>query len=154
MPEAAPIRGAEPIGPGAPAAATAPGPAAPLPPAWRQVTEVIARRREGTTELRLAPEELGRLQLRLTPGEAGLAVTISAERPETLDMLRRHIGELARDLTEAGFGGLSFAFSGGDPDPPPRQAGCAPHPPGAAAAPPAPDPRPAAAAAEGLDLLL
>ena len=39
-----------------------------------------------------------------------MVVHVQTERPETLDLLRRHIDMLARDLAEAGYEGASFDF--------------------------------------------
>lgn len=65
----------------------------------------------GTVELSLSPEELGRVRLRLHPSEAGLSVTITAERPETLDLLRRNIDSLAREFLEIGYADTDFDFA-------------------------------------------
>jgi hypothetical protein len=67
----------------------------------------------GTVELSLSPEELGRVRLRLHPSEAGLNVTIIAERPETLDLMRRNIDLLARDFLDIGYDGAQFDFAQG-----------------------------------------
>lgn len=66
---------------------------------------------DGTIEVRLQPEELGRVRVAMTPGEVGTQVTLVAERSETLDLLRRHVGLLEADLRQQGYSGLSFAFS-------------------------------------------
>lgn len=81
-----------------------------------QVAEAIRLPMDGSIELRLSPEELGRVKLSIAPGEAGLVVQLVAERPETLDLLRRHVDLLADDLRDLGYSGLEFSFSqeGGD----------------------------------------
>jgi hypothetical protein len=38
-------------------------------------------------------------------------VQLVAERPETLDLLRRHVDSLAADLRDLGYSGLEFSFS-------------------------------------------
>lgn len=80
----------------------------------RQIAEGAARVTEGTVELRLQPEELGRVRMFLVSGEHGLTVTILADRQETLDLMRRNVDELARNLSDAGFEGAGFSF-GEDP---------------------------------------
>jgi deferrochelatase/peroxidase EfeB len=45
--------------------------------------------------------------------EGGLMVHVHADRPETLDLLRRHIDQLARDLSSAGHDAEGFTFSDG-----------------------------------------
>lgn len=64
-------------------------------------------------ELQLRPEELGHLRFRMVQGEHGLLFSISADRPETLDLLRRHVDQLARSLSDLGYGGASFSFGEG-----------------------------------------
>ncbi|GAA4221925.1 hypothetical protein GGQ68_000013 [Sagittula marina] len=80
----------------------------------RQIAEGAARVTDGTVELRLQPEELGRVRMFLVSGEHGLTVTILADRQETLDLMRRNVDELARNLSDAGFEGAGFSF-GEDP---------------------------------------
>jgi hypothetical protein len=64
----------------------------------------------GSVDVALHPEELGRVRLSFSPAEAGLTVTIQADRPETLDLLRRHADLLGNDLRQQGFGTISFEF--------------------------------------------
>ncbi|SMX32194.1 Flagellar hook-length control protein FliK [Maliponia aquimaris] len=92
-------------------------------PVLRQIADGVARMRDGGIELQLAPEELGRVRMQMVPGESGLAVHITADRPETLDLMRRNIEQLARDLADAGYGGAAFTFGdsgGGNEDRTPR----------------------------------
>ena len=58
----------------------------------------------------MSPEELGRVRLTLSTTEAGLTLSVLAERPETLDMMRRHIEQLAQEFRDLGFGDVSFSF--------------------------------------------
>ncbi|MFW2589581.1 flagellar hook-length control protein FliK [Sagittula sp. SSi028] len=75
-----------------------------------QIAETATRISEGAVELKLYPEELGRVRMFLVSGEAGLTVNILADRPETLELLRRNADELARHLADAGFEGAGFSF--------------------------------------------
>jgi hypothetical protein len=75
----------------------------------------------GRLDVTLQPEDLGRMRLVFTPTDSGLTVSVSAERPETLDLLRRNIDLLARDLAGQGFTDVAFDFgasaqNGGDAD--------------------------------------
>ena len=79
----------------------------------RQVTEVLHRLSEGGVEIQLRPEELGRVRLQMVPLDQGMTVVVSAERGETLDLMRRHIDQLARALQDLGYSGTQFSFSGG-----------------------------------------
>ena len=81
-------------------------------PVARQIAEASINLRDGQVELQLSPEELGRVKLSMTPGEAGLQVQISADRPETLDLLRRHIQLLNEEFAAMGLGTAEFSFGG------------------------------------------
>ena len=122
-----------------------------------QMTGALARAPDGETELALSPDELGHVRLRLKP-DAGnpdrMVVMITFERPETLDLFRRHAGELAEALRAAGYSGADIGFgqrdggtSGSD-----RREGAAAAPRSAAAEPTQPAPRHLAGAS--LDLRL
>ena len=74
----------------------------------QMATVVSARGQQGTIEVALNPEELGRVSIVFNGREDGLHVTISAERPETLDMMRRHISVLEAEFQNFGLGDLSF----------------------------------------------
>lgn len=80
----------------------------------RQIAEAAGVGPNGQLEVSLSPEELGRVKLTITPQDAGLAIAIQAERPETLELMRRHIDVLVRELADEGFASLSFDFGQGD----------------------------------------
>ncbi|WP_454272544.1 flagellar hook-length control protein FliK [Roseovarius sp. MBR-154] len=67
--------------------------------------------------LTLSPEELGSVRLSLRQTDDGLAVAIFAERPETLDLLRRNIDLLARDFLDIGYESAEFTFGRENPAP-------------------------------------
>ncbi len=64
-------------------------------------------------EITLAPEELGKVRMTLSATEGALTLQLVADRPETLDLMRRHIDQLAQDFRDMGFERLSFAFGQG-----------------------------------------
>jgi flagellar hook-length control protein FliK len=64
----------------------------------------------GAVELSLNPEELGRVRMTLSPAEAGLSVSITAERPETLELMRRNADILAQEFRNLGYDSTSFNF--------------------------------------------
>jgi hypothetical protein len=75
----------------------------------------------GPVELRLNPEELGRVSLSLLQSDTKITVTILAERGDTIDLMRRHIALLESEFREIGFDDIRFAFgsashNGADPD--------------------------------------
>lgn len=111
-------------------------------PVLAQLAQAAAAVRPGMTELRLSPEELGAVRIDLrTEGDQAI-LTLSAERPDTLDLMRRHADRLVSDLRAAGFQQLDLSFGrwagqgqpqGGQPGWQPGQAMAPP-----ADAPPAP----------------
>lgn len=81
----------------------------------RQVADQIPRLSQtGTVEIALSPDELGSVRMQMVQGESGLTVVVQAERPETLDLMRRNIDQLAQDLAEAGYENTAFEFADGD----------------------------------------
>jgi len=121
MADAGPFRTDAPVSPSstlpdvasAAAARTTPGGGdAPDPRALAaQLTEAfVSALPDGAVEITLRPEDLGRVRLVLSPDAAGLTVTLMAERPETLEQMRRAIDTLAADLRDLGYAGLNFRF--------------------------------------------
>ncbi|NOX93997.1 MAG: hypothetical protein GXP04_02555 [Alphaproteobacteria bacterium] len=86
---------------------------APVVGATAQIIAAIkANRRSDTIEIRLDPPELGRVKIDFTMETMdSVKAVLSAERAETLDHMRRNIGELAAQLKEAGFKSMEFEFS-------------------------------------------
>ncbi|WP_225030301.1 flagellar hook-length control protein FliK, partial [Xinfangfangia pollutisoli] len=128
---AAPHSGDPPPVPPAPAAPAGPSPhVRPAEPAAAavlpQLVEATVVAKPGVTELRLSPEELGAVRIDLRAEGDRVTLAISAERQDTLDLMRRHADRLAGDLRAAGFSQLDLSFgrwSGegqkGQPTPPP-----------------------------------
>jgi len=82
----------------------------------RQLAEIIHTSGGKSVDVALSPEELGRVRLSISQAEGGLVVSVQAERPETLDMLRRNIDQLDQELRLLGYAdpGFSFSHEGGD----------------------------------------
>lgn len=79
------------------------------PPVQVQIMQAVSS--GGTvTELRLMPEELGHVRIDMRHEGDRLVMSVSAERQDTLDLLRRHAGELAAELRAAGHSGLDLSF--------------------------------------------
>jgi flagellar hook-length control protein FliK len=76
--------------------------------ASQMATAINVRPHSGTIEVALNPEELGRVSIVLNGRDDGLHLTINAERPETLDMMRRHLSVLEAEFKNFGLGDLSF----------------------------------------------
>ena len=77
----------------------------------RQLSAGFAAAPGDKVEVILSPEELGRVRMTILNDDRGLTMTFVAERPETLDLMRRNIDSLAQDFRGLGFGALNFAFS-------------------------------------------
>lgn len=85
-------------------------------PAVRQVADAVAtlaQQPEKPLEIALNPEELGRVRMSFSPIENGVVVMISAERAETLDLMRRHLDLLAEEFRRAGYQEIGFRFDDG-----------------------------------------
>lgn len=80
------------------------------------IVEMARSGNDGPINLALAPEELGRLTISIRQEGDFVHVSMMAERPETLDLLRRHAGDLLADLRQSGFSGASFSFGQGGQD--------------------------------------
>lgn len=66
------------------------------------------------TEIALDPPELGRVRMILSQMDSGLiSMTVIADRPETLDLLRRNADLLAQEFAQSGLAGSEFSFQGG-----------------------------------------
>lgn len=76
-----------------------------------QITETILQRGPGRLfDVVLSPAELGRVKISLNTVDGALSVQLVAERPETLDLMRRHADALAQEFRALGFGDASFSF--------------------------------------------
>jgi hypothetical protein len=77
----------------------------------RQIATAVTQMPDQPVEIALSPEELGKVRLILHASEHSMIVTVQAERPETLDLMRRNINMLAADMRDLGYSELSFSFS-------------------------------------------
>lgn len=68
----------------------------------RQIADAIVRTRDGMIEVLLDPVELGRVTVLLGSENHAGRLGLLVERPETLDLLRRHTDDLIRDLRDNG----------------------------------------------------
>ncbi|MEL6959537.1 MAG: flagellar hook-length control protein FliK [Pseudomonadota bacterium] len=104
------------------------GPASPVPtsPTAPAIAHQIAHAAQGigaghSTEIKLNPAELGSVRIVMTTQETGLIVSLMVERPETADLMRRHIDSLMQEFEALGYDDVSFDFDGrgtesSDPD--------------------------------------
>lgn len=87
---------------------------------------VVAHARATTAaplEIVLNPQELGHLRFEIRHSGEQVSVVLTAERPETLDLMRRHADQLMTELRQSGFSDASLSFGqwaqGGDAPPQP-----------------------------------
>ncbi|WP_420004698.1 flagellar hook-length control protein FliK [Arenibacterium sp. LLYu02] len=76
----------------------------------QQLAEAVATAGRRHVDVSLNPVELGRVSMRLATHDTGVTVVIQVERPETEELMRRHIQDLAREFKEMGFTDISFQF--------------------------------------------
>ena len=86
-------------------------PAGDVAPVLRQIAAAVEVAGDGRIDLALSPKELGKVQITLAHDGNTVAITVAADRPETLELLRRHASELAREMIDIGYSGASFAFN-------------------------------------------
>jgi flagellar hook-length control protein FliK len=79
----------------------------------RQMIEVMAQAAHRPTEIALSPQELGRVRMSVVTEDGSITVNIIAERPETLDLMRRHIDQLGQTFKSMGYESINFAFGQG-----------------------------------------
>ncbi|HRO13826.1 MAG TPA: flagellar hook-length control protein FliK [Paracoccus sp. (in: a-proteobacteria)] len=76
----------------------------------RQAADAIVRSRDGQVEIAMAPDELGRVRMILGADGQPERLGLLAERPDTLDLFRRHADQLIRDLRENGMPEAQLGF--------------------------------------------
>ncbi len=142
-------------------------PFAPPPAAQAIAQQVIRGLAQGAgapapVEITLDPPELGRVRLAMLDTVQGPVLSITADRPETADLMRRHLGLLSEEFARAGLDAPGVQIGdrdtarqgGGQGDDPARAAASGPdhH---AETGPPVPPPgAPGTTADGGLDLRL
>lgn len=80
----------------------------------QQLAQAMHRNPDRPVELALNPAELGRVRMTLTTTDTGIVVNILADRPETLDLMRRNIDDLGESFADLGYDDISFAFGQND----------------------------------------
>jgi flagellar hook-length control protein FliK len=78
-----------------------------------QIAAAVTSDRDGGFEVRLSPEELGTVKLALLVSEGSVTLAIEAERPETMELIRRSMDILEREFRDAGFTSLNLSFGQG-----------------------------------------
>lgn len=81
-----------------------------------QIAVAISGHQAQATEIALNPKELGRVRLTMTAVDQAITLNIMAERPETVDLMRRNIDALAQEFRALGYGDIAFSFGDGGDD--------------------------------------
>ena len=79
----------------------------------RQMSVSLHRQGEGTTEVALDPVELGRVRMRVTVLDQTVTMVVVADRPETADLMRRHVDVLQQEFKGLGYTSVTLAFGSG-----------------------------------------
>ena len=77
----------------------------------QQLAQAMQHGGNRPVELHLNPVELGRVKISLQTSDGSVTVHIMADRPETLDLMRRHMDLLAQDFRAIGFNKPQFSFA-------------------------------------------
>ena len=76
-----------------------------------QIGTAIVQGNGKATEILLNPEELGRVRMSMSAVDGNLTLLVLADRPETQELLRRHIDVLAQEFRDLGYDSVSFSFN-------------------------------------------
>jgi len=89
-------------------------PTAPLLPPPEQISaqirNALAAGGNQDIEIRLDPEELGRVRIILSTKDGGMTVAIYSDKAEVLDLMRRNSDMLEAEFSDIGYEGASFSF--------------------------------------------
>lgn len=89
----------------------------------QQLSALVQRNGAGTYDIALNPPELGSVRISLEAADGTMVVSIQSERPETMDLIRRHVDQLERQLLQLGYDTLDFSFGQSDGDDTDQQSG-------------------------------
>ncbi|WP_298258961.1 flagellar hook-length control protein FliK [uncultured Litoreibacter sp.] len=81
-----------------------------------QISAALKSEGGQSIEIRLDPEELGRVRIVLSGKDGSMNVAIFSEKPEVLDLMRRHSDRLETDFADIGYEGAEFTFQQEDDD--------------------------------------
>jgi hypothetical protein len=77
------------------------------------IAATLQHRADGTTEIALSPEELGAVRLRVEADANDperVVIHLAFDRPETMDLFRRHADQLAEAIRAAGYAEARLDF--------------------------------------------
>lgn len=79
--------------------------------AVRQLTAAVAHTDGRPIEVTLSPDELGKVRMTFAATDGALSLFLVADRPQTLDLMRRNIDQLAQEFRDLGYQNLNFSFA-------------------------------------------
>lgn len=89
-------------------------PAAAPDPATQVIAAIHSGHGRNDIEVRLDPPDLGSVRIHFSLDRAdGVTATVTSDRGDTLNLLRRHGDDLVRELQRAGFSNVQLDFSSG-----------------------------------------
>ena len=77
-----------------------------------QMAAAAPRGMQAPVEIALNPEELGQVKMSVTTTDTAVVMTIAAERPETLELMRRNLEQLTNEFRDLGYSDINFVFTG------------------------------------------
>ncbi len=77
-----------------------------------QMVAAAPRGMQAPVEIALNPEELGQVKMSVTTTDTSVVMTIAAERPETLELMRRNLEQLTSEFRDLGYSDINFVFTG------------------------------------------
>ena len=77
----------------------------------QQIAVAVSQTQSQDFEIRLDPEELGKLRIVLSPKDGGYDIMITADRDQTLELIKRNANELADQFEQMGYGGSTMSFA-------------------------------------------
>ncbi|MFZ3585197.1 flagellar hook-length control protein FliK [Loktanella sp. DJP18] len=76
----------------------------------QQLSVALRQTSDRATELTLDPVELGRVRMTVTAQDQTIVLSVTTDRPETADLMRRHVDVLQQEFRALGFTSVTMQF--------------------------------------------
>lgn len=76
-----------------------------------ELRQAVTEQPDGTVEVTLSPDDFGHAKVSLRQEDGGISVSVQTDRQDTIDVMRRHVDSLVRDMRELGFADVTFTFN-------------------------------------------
>ncbi|MCF7698857.1 hypothetical protein GLR48_05915 [Loktanella sp. M215] len=83
----------------------------------QQLSVALHRQAGGATDIALDPVELGRVRMTVTAHDQTITMVVVADRPETADLMRRHVDVLQQEFRGLGYTSVNLTFERGQDRP-------------------------------------